>query len=176
VVNKATVPNYGVITFDEEAIANIFSLANMVKKKGYSVTYDSSKEDAFTVHAPDPDNESVTIERKFPRNAKGLYAYKPEVMSQQCHTIDTVAENHKNHTLRQFERAKVACTLYHILGAPSIENLKHLLRTNQIKNCPVTVRDVQANFTTAAKHVGIAERNNQTIKARVRVGFHRTPC
>jgi hypothetical protein len=58
VVNEATVPNYGVVTFDEEAIANIFSLANMVKKKGYRVTYDSSKEDAFIVHAPDMDSVS----------------------------------------------------------------------------------------------------------------------
>jgi hypothetical protein len=35
--------------------------------------------------------------------------------------------------------------------------------------------DVQVNCTTAGEHVGIAERNNQTIKERVRVGFHRTP-
>ena len=67
VVSEAIVPNYGVVTFDEEAIANIFSLANMVKKTGYRVTYDSCKEDAFIVHAPDPDDESMTIERKFPR-------------------------------------------------------------------------------------------------------------
>jgi hypothetical protein len=35
--------------------------------------------------------------------------------------------------------------------------------------------DVQVNCTTAGEHVGIAERNNQTIKGRVHVGFHRTP-
>jgi hypothetical protein len=80
--------------------------------------------------------------RTFPRNAEGLHAYKPKAMSQECHIIDTVAKNRKNYTLRQFERTKVACTLYHILGAPSIENFKCLLRTNQIKNCPVMVEDV----------------------------------
>jgi hypothetical protein len=32
--------------------------------------------------------------------------------------------------------------LYHIIGCPSIENFKAILRQNVIKNCPVTIEDV----------------------------------
>jgi hypothetical protein len=32
--------------------------------------------------------------------------------------------------------------LYHILGCPTVENFKAILRQNIIKNCPVTIEDV----------------------------------
>ena len=35
--------------------------------------------------------------------------------------------------------------------------------------------DVDINCTMAGEHVSVAERNNQTIQSRVRVGFHQTP-
>jgi hypothetical protein len=56
--------------------------------------------------------------------------------------ISTVSENKKGYTTRQFERAKEARKLYHIVGTPTMENFKSLLRTNIIKNCSVTVEDV----------------------------------
>ena len=45
---KAHVPSHGNVWFDQDAIANTFSFANMKKK--YQITYDSNKEDAFKVH------------------------------------------------------------------------------------------------------------------------------
>jgi hypothetical protein len=56
--------------------------------------------------------------------------------------ISTVAENRKGYTLRQFERAKEARKLYHIVGTPTMNNFKSLLWMNVIQNCPVTVEDV----------------------------------
>jgi hypothetical protein len=56
--------------------------------------------------------------------------------------ISMVAENRKGYTLRQFERAKEARKLYHIVGTPTMNNFKSLLRMNGIQNCPVTVEDV----------------------------------
>jgi hypothetical protein len=53
-----------------------------------------------------------------------------------------VAENRKGYTLRQFKRAKEARKLYHIVGTPTMNNFKSLLRMNVIQNCPVTVEDV----------------------------------
>jgi hypothetical protein len=53
-----------------------------------------------------------------------------------------VAENRKGYTLRQFERAKEARKLYHIVGTPTTNNFKSLLRMNIIQSCPVTVEDV----------------------------------
>ena len=56
--------------------------------------------------------------------------------------ISSVAENRKWHMQQQYEYAKRARKLYHILGRPMIENFKALLKMNAIKNCPVTIEDV----------------------------------
>ena len=42
----------------------------------------------------------------------------------------------------QIERATEAKRLYHKVGAPTIENFKYLIKGNMIKNCPVTVDDI----------------------------------
>jgi hypothetical protein len=53
-----------------------------------------------------------------------------------------VTENCKGYALHQFEHAKEARKLYHIVGTPTMENFKALLQMNVIKNCPVTVEDI----------------------------------
>jgi hypothetical protein len=58
------------------------------------------------------------------------------------HMISTLSENRKGYTERQFINAKRARKLYHILGCPTVENYKHILRQKIIKNCPVTIEDV----------------------------------
>jgi hypothetical protein len=47
--------------------------------------------------------------------------------------IDSVGENKQGYTKQQ---------LYHTLGCPTVENFKHILRQNVIKNCPITIDDV----------------------------------
>ena len=47
--------------------------------------------------------------------------------------VETVEENKRGFTQRQFENAKKARRLYHIMGCPSIQNMKHLLRQRLIK-------------------------------------------
>ena len=71
----------------------------------------------------------------------------PIMKYEHSNVVTTVAENRKGYTNREFEDAKRARKLYHILGAPSTENFKKILRQNLIKNCPVTV-----------DHVNIAEK------------------
>jgi hypothetical protein len=44
-------------------------------------------------------------------------------------------------TQRQFEQAKRAQELYHIIGTPTIESFKTLIKMNAIKSCPVTTED-----------------------------------
>ena len=56
--------------------------------------------------------------------------------------VSTVAENGSNYSGEQCERAKRARRLYHSVGTPTVKNFKHSLRTNHIKDCPVTERDV----------------------------------
>ena len=62
--------------------------------------------------------------------------------------IQTVDENKIVYTKAHMERAKVARKLYHIVGSPTLEAFKALLKCNTIKNCPVTaaVVDIAENF------------------------------
>ena len=40
-------------------------------------------------------------------------------------------------------QAKRARDLYHALGAPTVVNFKHMINSNAIRNCPVTVKDIE---------------------------------
>jgi hypothetical protein len=122
------------VWYDETVIANIFRLSELKKHR---VTYDSEKEDAFIVHM----NEDTL---KFECNPEGLYTYKvsDEYLKKQSHLINTVKENRVGYTQRQFEQARRARELYHIVGTPTIESFKALIKMNAIKNCPVTTEDV----------------------------------
>ena len=75
----------------------------------------------------------------------GLYSTDPSDKATpvgHVHVVDTVTRNEAGFTARQKQRAKEARCLYHVTGAPTLENFKHLLRTNMIGNCPVTCEDV----------------------------------
>jgi hypothetical protein len=65
-----------------------------------------------------------------------------EYLKKQSHLINTVKENRVGYTQRQFEQAKRAQELYHIVGTPTIELFKTLIKMNAIKNCPVTTEEV----------------------------------
>ena len=58
------------------------------------------------------------------------------------HSIESVEENKKFFTDRQIERAKAARKLYHALGTPSLNDFKSIIKTNAIKNLPVTLDDI----------------------------------
>ena len=60
---------------------------------------------------------------------------------QNCH-LQTVQSNIKGFSQRQIERAKAARELYHVIGTPSIANYKAIIQANTIKNCPVTIQDI----------------------------------
>ena len=45
-------------------------------------------------------------------------------------------------TRRELERAKRARRFYHQMGAQALPQLKLFLRQNMMRNCPVTVTDV----------------------------------
>ncbi len=129
---QATVPAYGKVWYDEEAMTNVFSLAEMMDR--HQVTFNSAKENAFIVHT-----EKGPV--KFPRGPENLYYYKPKYRTG-TNLVETVDENKSFYTARQHERAKQARTLLHTLGCPTIQDLKAVLRMNAINNCPVTINTV----------------------------------
>ena len=71
---------------------------------------------------------------KFECSPEGLYQYEVSKIYRQdlkttgaevtstSNLIGTVADNRKGYTLRQFEQAKEARKLYHIVGTPAVEN------------------------------------------------------
>ena len=130
---------------DEQSVANIFGFSDIVDQ--YHVTFDNSKDDAFHVHIGD----RIV---KFKRSEEGLYYYnftddyKEEVTNQNnkitgVQMVSTVAENCGNYTTQQFEKAKEARKLYHNIGSTTVENFKYMLKSNGIRNCPVTIEDVK---------------------------------
>ena len=105
---KATVPGFGEVWFDPEAIANIFGFAEMRKK--HQITYDSDKEDAFLVYT-----ENGII--KFKVTQEGLYEYEvtkeylknlqdSKVHQEKSHLVTSVTENMVGYTDQQPKRAK----------------------------------------------------------------------
>jgi hypothetical protein len=69
------------------------------------------------------------------------------------HLINTVKENRVGYTQRQFEQAKKARELYHMVGTPTIETFKTLLKMNAIRNCPVTTEDVNRRKDFRTRYV-----------------------
>jgi hypothetical protein len=131
----AEVPGFVTVWYDKTAIANIFGLSDLKKK--HRITFDSEKEDAFIVHM-DKGN------MKFKCNPKGLYTFEVSnnYLKKENHLIKTVKENRVGYTQRQFEQAKRAQELYHVVGTPTIDTFKTLIKMNTIRNCPVTTEDV----------------------------------
>ena len=71
----------------------------------------------------------------------------------------TKEENEKDYSAAQREKAKVARRLYHRIGTPSVCNFKYIVRSNRIRNCPVTVEDINI----AEKSMG---RISHTLRVR----------
>ena len=57
--------------------------------------------------------------------------------------MDTVKKNRMGYTKVQFDKAVKARTLYHELGAPTVENYKAFIRMGGIQNCSVRVEDIK---------------------------------
>ena len=124
-------------------MANIFSFAEVSNQ--HRVTYDSSEGNIFNIH-----HNGKMI--KFPKTEEGLYCYqisedtrtriKKGKTEKKIMLVETIKENMEGFSNKEITRAKRARKLYHSLGAPSITNFKYLIKSNQIKNCPVTVKDI----------------------------------
>ena len=123
---------YGKLWYDDRAMTNILSLNNMKKK--FRVSFDSKNGDKFIVHKPEK-------EVWFKNSSNGLYYH--DTRNRQISMVNTVKENTLGMTKREIEGAKKAKDLYMIMGYPSLEDFKNMIRQNMIMNCPITVADVE---------------------------------
>ena len=68
--------------------------------------------------------------------------------------INTVSENVLKFTKREVKDAEVAQQLYTMLGKPSMKDYLNMIRHNHIKDCPVTVKDVERALAIYGKDLG----------------------
>jgi hypothetical protein len=67
--------------------------------------------------------------------------------------VNTVSKNKAGFTKRQIKEVEVARSLYFKLNYPSWKDFKWIIRSNQIKDCPVTVNHVDTALKIWGKNV-----------------------
>ena len=125
----------GWVWYHPNAITNVLSLAKV--KEHYPVIFDSRKDNVFHVLT---DNMSSI---DFQQNKEGLYIYDLSKRIQPNFTfIQSVKENASFYTKRQYERALETQKFYNTIGNPSLNDFKSIIKMNAIKNCPITLKDI----------------------------------
>ena len=133
---KATLPGYHKdVWFSTRAITNIIALRNIIQQ--YRVTYDSN-DMMFVVHQELANKPNM----EFRMHESRLHYYDPREETGHLAFVNTVSKNKKGFTKRQVKGAETAQTLYATLAYPSLKDFKWVIRSNQIKDCPVTVQDI----------------------------------
>jgi hypothetical protein len=99
----------------------------------------------------------------------GSYYYDPRNKNH-LSFVSTVSENKEGFTKRQIKGAEVAQTLYKTLNCPSMKYFKWMSQSNQIKDFPVTVQDIDAALKTWGKNItdlkGKTTRSKTILVAR----------
>ena len=135
---KADVPGCGTVWCHPEATTNILSLAKVKQK--CRVQCDSAQGDEFNVHL----NKRVM---KFKPSKVGLH-HCDLSQGNAFNFVETVEENRFPCSDRQFKRAKLARSVCHAIGNPSLADFKKIVQMNSLKNCPVTQEDIETAENT----------------------------
>ena len=72
-----------------------------------------------------------------------MHYYDPRVQQGNFTFVETVRANKALFTKRQIKGAQEAWRLYKCLSHPSIQDFKWILKTNGIKDCPVSLKDAE---------------------------------
>ena len=150
------VPDYVKVRYEDRDIANIFSLTNLVKKKG--VTYESHQYDAFSIHT----NRGII---KLSRNKQGLYVFNPTYTTANS-IFTTVEENMARFTSRQIENYELARKIYSNVGIPTGKNFNNMVSTNRISNCLISMADMINSGIIYGTSMESIKGNSTRIKPR----------
>jgi hypothetical protein len=119
----------------EDAITNILS-PSLVKHE-YSISYDGED---FIIHRAKHGHADMVCKP----HPSGLHVYDPD--DPRGHAsysfVEMVEENMAMFTKHQIVNAELACKLQAGMAYPSIPDLKWVVQSNHIKDCPVTAQDV----------------------------------
>jgi len=137
---QGLLPGYGLVWYCPTAIANILSFANVSSRCW--VTYDNRTEwksnDKFVVTKEDG---SVQV---FGKSDNGLYFYDMAVTEHSAVLVNMVEENKTRYTDAEVTRASNARVLQTSIGRPSTRRFIDIVNNNELRNCPVTKRDIMA--------------------------------
>jgi len=142
---KGMLHNYGTVWYSENSLANILALSNV--RKQFDVRYTNGSKDsppAFEVIRKDG---SIM---KFVEHEIGLYVYdvtqcdksKLENQVSNFSFVNTVDDNLHCCSKKDVQKAKLAREFYIKIGRPSVKTFKHLINNNLIRECPITVDDI----------------------------------
>ena len=82
-----------------------------------------------------PDNDGSIYISKMDKNVFRKVAEENKMNTiEGLNSLKTVGENKKGFSEHQYNRALVASKFYHMLGAPTLQNLKMMIRNNIIQN------------------------------------------
>ena len=76
------------------------------------------------------------------------------------------------HSARQNKRAEAAKELYEAINFPSLRDCKHIISTNKIQNCPVTVDDINVIEKIYGPNVFIIKGKTTRKKPRQVIDDH----
>jgi hypothetical protein len=119
----------------------------------------------FVVHRESESKPNM----EFRMYESGLHYYDP---SKEHHLtfVNSVSENKEGFTKRQIKGAELARTLYKTLGYPSMKDFKWVIRSNQIKDCPVTIQDIDVALNIWGKNIaafkGKTTQSNMNLVVR----------
>jgi hypothetical protein len=146
VSRKATLPGYNKsIWFSTRAITNIIALRKLIEQ--YQVTYDSD-DLMFVVHRESESKPNM----EFCMHESGLHYYDPR---KEAHLtfVNTVSENKEGFMKRQIKGADLARDVYNTLSYPSMKDFKWVIQSNQIKDCLVTIQDIDVALKIWGKNI-----------------------
>ena len=90
--------------------------------------------------------------------------------------VETVADNKKGFSRRQLKDAKTASDLLAKVGHPSVKDLKNMIQSGLLKNCPVTLADVDNAITIYGPDIAsLKGKTTRTTPARVRTNIIPVP-
>ena len=115
--------------------------------KKYRVRYDSWQEDAFLVDI----DKGI---RKFVQGHNNIYKYLPPDTTVPIQLLETVKENKKFYTDWQVQWAKAACKFLQAVGYPHLRDLKNIISINGVRNCPITIEDINIVEKIYGKDIG----------------------
>ena len=150
----------GTVWYHPEAITNILSLTRVENTDKFEITYKQKK--GFFVKNLETGNVIA-----FGKDESGLHVAP---LDKELSLLNTVEQMKSVYTKRQVDRAEKAKELYAVIGYPSLKDFKHIIQTNQIKNCPVTIEDV--NIWTKIYGPDVNAQKGKTTRPKPKVAVN----